>query len=346
MFCARIYFQRRSGGCLLLFDAPNQYNLEWYLDTKNKSSPSPAKIRVVQETPKPAEFVVPGSQTSFRVAGPATFYVVGLSEDESPGEKSRTLRIASTPIKAPQISFSKFGTNATLTWPPVDGAVSYSIFQSDSTDEPVKQKETTFKFTGKLGEKYRFMVFATDVNGEESPQSNWVTIEFSGYAPDAPQLAYKLVGDAVHLDWNTPSNDGGLPIQSYTVLQTAPPPSKSYRMGLEHHLDVQMTRGENYTFEVFATNSVGDSLHSNPVTVNIPKQPPPAPVLSVVGKGDNYASLSWTTPPGTTPDTTYQVYQMPDRKTAASGTTSTAQTISDLKQGEMSCGFFCLAPSV
>jgi hypothetical protein len=147
---------------------------------------------------------------------------------------------------------------------------------------PAGASVTSLKVTGLTnGTSYTFTVQATNSagTGPESTPSSAVTPQPT--APDAPTGVTATAGNAqATVSWTAPSNNGGSPITSYTVIpyigstpQTpviisgSPPATTTTVTGL--------TNGTTYTFTVSASNSVGISpaATSPPVTPNPPAAP-------------------------------------------------------------------------
>jgi fibronectin type 3 domain-containing protein len=142
--------------------------------------------------------------------------------------------------------------------------------------------------------------------------------------PDAPVFAEPVEGDeTITLDWSV-AFDGGSPVTGYTLFRTAPG-------GVETPIalgpgttftDTNLTNGDTYEYEVVATNEVGDSPRSGPVTAS-PRTVPEAPHLDTAVAGLLKVTLTWSKPSddGGRPIIGYRIYR------TANGNESTLQSL-------------------
>lgn len=136
--------------------------------------------------------------------------------------------------------------------------------------------------------------------------------------PGAPADVTVSFGDgAVTVAWKAPASDGGSPVTGYTVVSA---PGEATATVDGSTLTAQLTgltNGISYTFQVFATNAVGDgplSLAAAPVE---PGTVPGAPSVTSVVAGNAQVTLEWTAPAdGGSPLTGYTI-------TSSSGDLST-----------------------
>ena len=126
------------------------------------------------------------------------------------------------------------------------------------------------------------------LEGNDGSGVQTVTMTGTGVVavPGAPNLATAVAGDASGtMGWNVPSSNGGSPITFYKVT-AADATTSSHggqtctTTGATSCTVTGLTNGENYTFTVTATNSVGTgpaSTPSNSITPAAPPPPPPPP---------------------------------------------------------------------
>ena len=199
--------------------------------------------------------------------------------------------------------------------------------------------------TGTLGT----YAYGSDTFPTQSWNNNYYYVDVSfapASAPAAPTAVSATKGDgSATVSWTAPTSDGGKPITSYTVIpfvggtaqaatvvSGSPPATTALVAGL--------TNGSEYSFKVFATNSVGagpQSAASAPVT---PGPLPAAPTAVEAAAGDGSATVTWTAPTsdGGSPITSYSITPFIG-STAQSGAvvtaspTSTTATVPGLTPG-------------
>jgi uncharacterized protein (TIGR02145 family) len=165
------------------------------------------------------------------------------------------------------------------------------------------------------GTSYTFTVTASNSNGtsSESSVSNSV---IPSTIPDAPTIGTATKGNGqANVAFTAPASNGGSAVTTYTATSS---PGGYTGSGSTSPITVPgLTNGTSYTFTVFASNINGDgpaSAISNSVT---PSTVPGAPIIGTATKGNNQASISFTTPvsDGGSAITLYTVTSNPDGKT-------------------------------
>jgi hypothetical protein len=121
--------------------------------------------------------------------------------------------------------------------------------------------------------------------------------------PDAPTSVNVVSGDsAVLVSFTSPINNGGASITSYTVVSS---PGGITASGASSPINVTgLTNGTAYTFTVYATNSVGNSVSSSSSSSVTPisSASPLAPVLvSVSSKTTTSIVITFTQEPNGSP---------------------------------------------
>ena len=117
-------------------------------------------------------------------------------------------------------------------------------------------------------------------------------------APSGPRDVQLQRGDGrLDVSWSPPANDGGLPVESYTVYWTAPDGVTSFAAAQATNLVITgLANGSRYSVTVTATNRAGTSSHSEPAGSR-PGTPPGAPRDVATVRGDGRIEASWQ-PPG------------------------------------------------
>src|SRR5438309_6084074 len=135
--------------------------------------------------------------------------------------------------------------------------------------------------------------------------------------PSAPQNLQASAGDGqVTLTWNPPSDDGGSPILLYTIYRGTSSGGESFLLTVPlvtTYIDLTVTNGVTYYYQVSATNAVGEGPRSNEAsaTPNPPATVPGAPQGLGATAGDATIALVWS-PPGSdggSPITNYKIYR-------------------------------------
>src|SRR5437879_139608 len=136
-------------------------------------------------------------------------------------------------------------------------------------------------------------------------------------APSAPRNLQATPGDGqVTLNWQAPSDGGGAPILLYTIYRGNSSGGESFLLTVPlvtTYIDLTVSNGVIYFYEVSATNAVGEGPRSNEAsaTPNPPATAPGAPQGLGATAGDATIALAWS-PPGSdggSPITNYRIYR-------------------------------------
>jgi hypothetical protein len=141
--------------------------------------------------------------------------------------------------------------------------------QSIGTPQTSNPGATTLTYTDLTnGNSYYFKVHAV-LASLQSPQSAASNIVKPATEPDSP-INLVVTADAsnagqVLVQWSAPANNGGAPIQSYTVLDDQGTQYNSpITNGATSVVLTGLTSGQQYNLSVYATNSEGNSLPTTP----------------------------------------------------------------------------------
>jgi len=261
------------------------------------------------------------------------FYVSvtnGFGENPNVGGPSSEITPVGPPPTAPlNVSATAGLGNAVVTWdaPTNDGGVSITSYTITSSP-PDFSDILTMPFSPLSviangltnGTSYTFTVFATNTKGD-SPLSDPSPAVMPVGAPDPPTNVVATPGNAsADVTWDSPQSSGGSAITSYTV--TSSPGNISITTPQLSATFSTLVNGTQYTFTVFATNAIGDSIESTPSSPVTPATVPNAPLNAFAIAGNGEAQVLWDFPvfDGGAPIINFTVISIP----ATTGPQSTA----------------------
>src|SRR5947207_7810774 len=97
--------------------------------------------------------------------------------------------------------------------------------------------------------------------------------------PSAPQNLQAVGGNGqVTLTWDPPSDDGGAPILLYTIYRGNSSGGESFLITVPlvtTYIDLTVSNGVTYYYQVSATNAIGEGPHSNEASAT--PSPPATP---------------------------------------------------------------------
>lgn len=149
--------------------------------------------------------------------------------------------------------------------------------------QPTSVSNRTCTITGLNNlEDYTFTVVATNTNGN-SPESSATSAVTPDRAPAAPGNPGATAGNAqATVSWSVPTDWIGSAIQTYTVVaysgETIVPGANCTVTASTSPLQCDvpsLTNGQTYTFEIVATNTVGDSTPATTAELTLPATPAP-----------------------------------------------------------------------
>ena len=292
---------------------------------------------------------ISATETSATITGltNGSRYDVTVSAINAVGAGDESTYVAVTPATTPDsprnVQATRDSGGATIDWvvPASDGGstvISYRIQVWDSSNLAVDTTSTTttISVSGLTnGKTYRVAVSALNsVGASVASAPTYVT---PATTPSAPREISGTRGDShAVISWGSPSSDGGDVIIDYVVRVTGggqPPREIATRDPVADLTG--LSNGTNYSFSVWARNSVGSSTQSAQVAVT-PATTPRAPRSVAAERQNGGISVTWVAPEndGGDPLTPYVVRVWRDADLVSSTTTSnTTATIAGLTNG-------------
>jgi hypothetical protein len=190
------------------------------------------------------------------------------------GVQVETVNYASAPTigTASRVSGSNTQIDVTYTASSSNGGLPITSYTAVSTPGSItgtisQASSGTIRVSGlTAGTSYTFVVYATTAvgNSSNSAASNSV---IPATVPTAPTVGtvVNVSGSATsaNVPYTASSSDGGLPITSYTAVSTPGSITGTISQASSGTITVTgLTQGTQYTFVVYATNSIGNSPNS------------------------------------------------------------------------------------
>jgi chitodextrinase len=205
----------------------------------------------------------------------------------------RTRPTRPTNLRATQITSS----SASLAWnPSTDNSGSFTYILQELTtaqSQAIPHTQTSYTWTGLLPARtYRFVVFARDAAGNQSLNSNTLTLNTLAGPPPATPTNLRVVTpglNSVSLAWDSVSSATGYHVSVNGTTYATGSAQPSY-------VASGLIPGTSYQFAVRAQNSSGVSSWSAPVsaTTLTDSSPPTTPFVSGSGISPGVVQLSWT----------------------------------------------------
>lgn len=297
-------------------DAPSITNVSYAANNNATVFFSPpannggAPVTSYTVTASPGNKTATSTGTSAVITGlqPVTSYtftvratnIVGDSTESAPFTKVSNPVAPSTP-GAPTVTAGN--GSFTISWsPPPDGGSPITGYRVQNntlgivTDAPGTGTSTTI--SGLVGgTSYAFSVSAQNAAG--SSQFSGATSRLLEVGLPAPvtNATSKGSDQKATVSWNAPSNTGGTPLTGYTV-SVAPSVGAPFTVPVaptQTSLALSdLTNGMRYSFQVVATNAIGNSTTVNAGSV-VPNPPLPAPgsATATATAGVNSVLLQW-----------------------------------------------------
>jgi hypothetical protein len=245
-----------------------------------------------------------GTAYTFRVSAH------NLNGFSSPSAPSAPVTPSTVPNAPTGVTGTVRYTAVALTWSaPVDdggAAIDYytAAYSTDGTNYTAVG--TTFPSTSGTvtgltnGTAYTFKVSAHNTNGDSVYSTASASVTPSTTAPDSPTSVSGTHGNGqISVAWSPPSYDGGVAITSYTVNystdgSTYTPFSSTF--SASPGLVTGLTNGTAYTFKVFATNTLGNSVYSAASASVTPSTISGAPTAVLGSRGNGQVTVFWSAP--------------------------------------------------
>ncbi|MBN1391073.1 MAG: fibronectin type III domain-containing protein [Candidatus Thermoplasmatota archaeon] len=198
-----------------------------------------------------------------------------------------------------------------LEWSPPEfdwgtSITSYRVYRGSNSDDLILQVESggnarTFTDAVTNGVSYHYAVTASNEHGESS-MSGPIDGMATGVPGVVANVTFRTGDSMVHLLWDAPVNDGGLPITSYKV-QRGPKMDLMdeeflLASGALSFIDTGLENGMTYYYKVLACNNNGGSAPSATVIATPGRVSDRINRLNIDG-GLMSASLSWSNPEDT-----------------------------------------------
>lgn len=241
-----------------------------------------------------------------------TFTVIATNNiGNSPASSASAATIPYTVPGVPTV-VSATSTNAAaiLSWsaPASNGgnAITTYTLTSSPASTIITTASTTATVTGLInGTSYTFTVCANNARGA-STSVNFTAVTPAPIAPTAPRnITTSIVGTTATVSWIAPVSNGGATITGYTVKSYPTVGSPVTVNGTTLTANVTgLIAGVEYTFSVYATNSVGNSSESYsapaPITFSTATFTTPSTLTMTWNKPAGFAVQNYTISAGFT----------------------------------------------
>eukprot|EP00795_Rhopilema_esculentum_P016377 gene16377-7779_t len=228
----------------------------------------------------------------------------------------KTLPKVPTKIDKPRLVGKAKTQGFTVCWdPPRDtGGPEIDCYIAEICDakggeifEDYKDIKAEYTASGlKPGHTYKVRVYAVGVGGrsEPSPFLHVTTLPVCPCKPEPPRLStrFKQEPTTIHMDWDSPKDDGGSPILNY-ILRMGWPNDEGrqheniYEGQKRQYSVTGLKPGEKYLFKLCATNKAGTSPWSDFAELCTAPGPPDAPHdVTCTCKSATHVKLEWREP--------------------------------------------------
>ncbi len=119
-------------------------------------------------------------------------------------------------------------------------------------------------------QRYYYYITAYSSEGESFPSDTVMAVSReTAVEPSAPRdMEAILTEDGVRLSWVIPEDDGGETITGYQIYRDS---EEIVEVEVTEYVDTDVVVENTYTYSVTAVNTVGESPHSESVTVTVPE---------------------------------------------------------------------------
>ena len=274
-----------------------------YTITSSSDSNNPSGISVTVTDLSGSSVVTTGTVTGL-INGTSYTFTVAATNIVGTGSSS-TASASVIPYTVPDaptsVSSSSTNASATITWaaPAFNGGrtiTGYTI-TSDQGTAPVTITDTTYTFTGLTnGTAYVFSVVATNIRGDSSAL-NFSALTPMPIVPFAPQNVVAAVtanSGEVTVTWSAPSDDGGEAVSSYRVLASSGAELTASDPSVRTVTFTGLNNATQYTFTVYASNSVGEGEASSASNGIYPGTVPTTPTITSSSASGANLTVNWT----------------------------------------------------
>ena len=258
-----------------------------------------------------------GTAYTFRVTATNTY---GTSDASNDSNQITPLTVAAAPTIGTPLATSGTSVDVYFTAPTDTGGISTYITSYTATSTP--GNITVTKTTGlptpgsssfisisglTKGQSYTFTVYATNPIGNSANSTASTTVTPADI-PNAPSIGLVTTSTSntgttgtVIVNYTAPADNGGATITSYTAVSTPGGITSTVSQAGSGTITVTgLVKGTAYTFVVYATNRVGNSVNSNISSSITPLTVPGAPTIGTsTATGPTSATVTYTAPTDT-----------------------------------------------
>jgi hypothetical protein len=208
-----------------------------------------------------------------------------------------------SPLSPLNVSATPGDGQATISWdvPTSDGGSSITQYAVASSPGAIAvnvsgaaSQAVVTGLTNGVG--YTFTVTASNAEGSGIASGPSPLVVPVGL-PSAPLNVSATPGNGqATVTWQPPSDDGGAPVQQYTVFSSPGGIEVTVNATVTEAVVTGLTSGVSYTFTVTASNAEGTGPASGPSSVVTPTGPPSAPLNVSATPGNGQATVSWDVP--------------------------------------------------
>ena len=274
-----------------------------YTVTSSSDSNNPSGISVSITDLSGSNVVTTGTVTGL-INGTSYTFTVSATNIVGTGSAS-TASSAVIPYTVPDaptsVSSSSTNASATITWaaPTFTGgrAITGYTITSDQSTTPVTTTALTYTFTGLTnGTAYVFSVVATNIRGNSSAL-NFTALTPMPIVPFAPQNVVAAVtanSGEVTVTWGAPLDDGGDAVTSYRVVASSGAELTASDPTQRTVTFTGLNNATQYTFTVYASNTVGEGAASSASNGIYPGTVPTRPTITSTAASGANLTVNWT----------------------------------------------------
>ncbi len=195
-----------------------------------------------------------------------------------------------------------------ITWklPTKDGGseiVGYIIYKGEESNQlfrldAVRADRYFYNDTTVInGMTYFYRIISVTYIGESIPTDTIICTPMT--VPDSPtdvNIHFNIKEMRINITWKPTKNNGGSPVLEYWIYRKVDMKNEIFKvLNSTFYIDYYIKKGIEYTYQVSAWNSVGESTKSDQVKNKPQTETSPIKIVNVAS-GNGYVNLSWTTP--------------------------------------------------